>query len=316
MSNESDTPEPEKISKERAGKERRKDAGKGVFDKSNKKRKPKTDVEILHGNSVDSTISEVRKEKRKRKHDKLDDGAIETVAEDTTNKKKKKHKKRKEDDTSDANSGVAVEPYTHKNKAKSKEDYSNPEDNAQNDGEATVTKKKMSDKESRKKSKKSHKKDSDTSSSPNPRDDTTLSDKGREALSYAYTRFASPNSWKFNKAHQNWIVRHFFSLDAIPDTHVSVVVKYLTGCQGGVRQNLIQACNKHLEVPASGQDPDPATFSSPSDSAKLAGPPAITDSSMDSPQPPNGALSARSQVDIKRRADTLLKALAGGRAIS
>ncbi|KAL5530612.1 hypothetical protein ACEPAF_6870 [Sanghuangporus sanghuang] len=316
MSNESDTPEPEKISKIKTGKERRKGAGKGVFDQSNKKSKPKTDVEILHGNSVDSTVPEVRKEKRKRKHDKLDDGAIETVAEDTTNKKKKKHKKRKGDDDSDANSGVVVEPDTHKNKAKSKEDSSKPEDNAQNDGEATVTKKRMSDKGSRKQSKKSHKKDSDTSSSPNPRDDTTLSDKGREALSYAFTSFASPNSWKFNKAHQNWIVRHFFSLDAIPDIYVSVVVKYLTGCQGGVRQNLIQACNKHLEVPASSQDPDPATFSSPPDSAKLAGQPAVTDGSMDSPRPPNGALSARPQEDIKVRADTLLKALAGGGAMS
>ncbi|KAL5527273.1 hypothetical protein ACEPAG_6064 [Sanghuangporus baumii] len=309
MSNEFEFDTPEKNSK------KRKEERKEMSEKSAKKGKSKTDVEILHGNSVDSTVPEGRKEKRKRKHDKLDDGVIGTVAEDTTDKKKKKHKKRKGDDASDTNSGVVVEPDTHKNKEKSKEDSSKPEDNAQNDGEVTVTKtkKKTSDKESRKKSKKSHKKDSDTSSSPNPRDDTTLSDKGREALSYAYTRFASPNSWKFNKAHQNWIVRHFFSLDAIPDTYVSVVVKYLTGCQGGVRQSLVQECNKHLEVPASSQDPDPAI--SP-DLAKLADQPVVTDSSMDSSQPSNGALSARSQEDIKRRADTLLKALAGGAAIS
>ncbi|KAL5488164.1 hypothetical protein ACEPAI_6272 [Sanghuangporus weigelae] len=307
MSNEFDTPA--NINKKWAGKERRKD----VSENSAKKSKSKTDMEILHGNYVDSTVPEGREEKRKRKNDRLDDGAIETVAEDTTNKRKKKHKKRKGDDASDANSGVVAEPDTHKNKAKSKEDSSKSEDKAQNDGEAIVTKKKMSDKESRKKSKNSHKKDSDTSSSPTPRDDTTLSDKGREALSYAYTRFASPSSWKFNKAYQNWIVRHFFSLDAIPDTYVSVVVKYLTGCQGGVRQNLVQACNKHLEVPASSQDPDPAT---PLDSAKLANQPAVTDSSMDSPRPSNGALSTRSQEGIRRRADTLLKALAGGTTIS
>ncbi len=35
------------------------------------------------------------------------------------------------------------------------------------------------------------------------------------ALDYAFTQFEEPDSWKFNKARQNWIIRNVWSEEAV-----------------------------------------------------------------------------------------------------
>lgn len=37
----------------------------------------------------------------------------------------------------------------------------------------------------------------------------------RPALCYAYNHTASTETWKFNKAHQNWIIKNVLSLNAV-----------------------------------------------------------------------------------------------------
>lgn len=95
-----------------------------------------------------------------------------------------------------------------------------------------------------------------------------VSDTAVAALSYAYTQFADPSAWKFNKARQNWLIRNVWSdsavsppgitpslynsdislnhlPDQIPDKYFPLVTRYLTDIKGGVRDvrySLISMC--------------------------------------------------------------------------
>lgn len=79
---------------------------------------------------------------------------------------------------------------------------------------------------------------------PNPSGDATLSEQATKALSYAYAQICNPPSWKFNKAKQNWLSRNYWSDMAIPDPHLPLAIKYLSGAQGAARENLLAACQK------------------------------------------------------------------------
>ncbi|THH33824.1 hypothetical protein EUX98_g370 [Antrodiella citrinella] len=92
------------------------------------------------------------------------------------------------------------------------------------------------------KPKKSKKKRSKDSPYPDPADDATLSEQSSKALSYAYTQAVDPSSWKFNKARQNWLLRNYWSEQAIPDEYLPLVNVYLSKVQGGVRENLLKTC--------------------------------------------------------------------------
>ncbi|KAN0097653.1 hypothetical protein V8E55_002099 [Tylopilus felleus] len=46
---------------------------------------------------------------------------------------------------------------------------------------------------------------------PDPAVDESLSEQSRRALSYAYERCRGFETWKFNKARQNWLLRHVWS---------------------------------------------------------------------------------------------------------
>lgn len=62
------------------------------------------------------------------------------------------------------------------------------------------------------------------------------------ALVYAY-QFSQkdlvasddPAAWKFSKARQNWLVRHIWYEDAVPEQYVPLVVHYSEGIKGGSR---------------------------------------------------------------------------------
>jgi len=49
--------------------------------------------------------------------------------------------------------------------------------------------------------------------------------------------------WKFNKARQNWLVRHVWDPAVLPDKDFKNVRKYLKTTQGAVRKELIEQCN-------------------------------------------------------------------------
>ncbi|KAI0332509.1 hypothetical protein GY45DRAFT_1360269 [Cubamyces sp. BRFM 1775] len=72
---------------------------------------------------------------------------------------------------------------------------------------------------------------------PDPTDDEALTEQAQKALHYAFTQFEEPESWKFNKARQNWIIRNVWSEQAIPETYLPLVHRYLQGVQGGSREH-------------------------------------------------------------------------------
>ncbi|KAF9221940.1 hypothetical protein BS17DRAFT_809654 [Gyrodon lividus] len=81
---------------------------------------------------------------------------------------------------------------------------------------------------------------------PDPTKDGSLAEQNCKALSYAYERFRDPQSWKFNKARQNWLIRNVWSEKAIPENYVPLLTKYLADIKGSARQKLIDSC--HLKV--------------------------------------------------------------------
>lgn len=81
----------------------------------------------------------------------------------------------------------------------------------------------------------------------NPADDSSLSEQASKALTYAYLQFSQPTAWKFNKARQNWLIRNFWSDQAIPESHVPLVLRYLTDVKGRVREALIKSCQDTLQ---------------------------------------------------------------------
>ncbi|KAI0959868.1 hypothetical protein AcW1_004567 [Taiwanofungus camphoratus] len=83
-----------------------------------------------------------------------------------------------------------------------------------------------------------------------PNEDEVLSDQARKALDYAFTHFNDLASWKFNKARQNWLIRNFWSEEAIPETYMPLVRRYLANVQGGVHGALIKTCQDIIAPPA------------------------------------------------------------------
>lgn len=112
---------------------------------------------------------------------------------------------------------------------------------------------------------------------PDPSEDETLTDQARKALHYAYLQFIDPGSWKFNKARQNWLVRNLWSADAIPETYIPLLNRYLAGVQGGVREMLVKTCQEVLadQAPTAEDaqvtsDSEPKTRSTPvADAVKI-----------------------------------------------
>ncbi|KIJ19995.1 hypothetical protein PAXINDRAFT_7259 [Paxillus involutus ATCC 200175] len=81
---------------------------------------------------------------------------------------------------------------------------------------------------------------------PDPLKDESLAEQSRKALSYAYQRFLDPESWKFNKARQNWLIRNVWSENAIPEIYVPLLTKYLADIKGSAREKLIGSCNSKI----------------------------------------------------------------------
>ncbi|KAM3075114.1 hypothetical protein ACMFMG_007429 [Clarireedia jacksonii] len=95
----------------------------------------------------------------------------------------------------------------------------NTEPETQNDGDA----KKPKSKKSAKKSK------------------ITKPNTSRPFLAYLRHYHESRDTWKFNKNHQNHLLKHAFDLDIIPSDHTHLLYEYVRSLQGGVRTRLRDA---------------------------------------------------------------------------
>ncbi|THH09053.1 hypothetical protein EW145_g2284 [Phellinidium pouzarii] len=196
-----------------------------------KKKKPKEQ----RATSSEADVED-KKSKKKGKEASNQQKPSDDVMEDVETSEHKERKRKRKHSEVDAENGVQGEEKHSANDIVSQEDTQ------------AVKKKKDKGKSNKKKHKKDRNEKNAISFQPNPSEDTELSDKARGALSYACARLSSPDSWKFNKAYQNWIVKHIFSIDDISEKYSPIVTAYLSGCQGGVRENLINICNKQLDL--------------------------------------------------------------------
>jgi hypothetical protein len=79
----------------------------------------------------------------------------------------------------------------------------------------------------------------------------------RPFLAYLRQYHEDRANWKFNKNHQNHILKNAFNLDAIPSDHAPLLYEYIRGLQGGVRTRLRDAA---LAVKVKDQEAGSAGF--------------------------------------------------------
>ncbi|KAH7356798.1 hypothetical protein BKA65DRAFT_495461 [Rhexocercosporidium sp. MPI-PUGE-AT-0058] len=60
----------------------------------------------------------------------------------------------------------------------------------------------------------------------------------RPFLQYLRQYCESRDTWKFNKNHQNHLLKHAFNVEVVPSDHVHFLYEYVKGIEGGVRTRL------------------------------------------------------------------------------
>ncbi|KAI9067642.1 hypothetical protein FKP32DRAFT_1664183 [Trametes sanguinea] len=149
-----------------------------------------------------------------------------------------------------------------------------------------------------------------TSGFPDPTDDEALTEQAQKALHYAFTQFEEPGSWKFNKARQNWLIRNLWSEEAIPETYIALVSRYLQGVQGGAREALIKSCREALQPATSTSKPQPTEKSADAVDTENPESPSKRTVKFAEPEPISSTDTSNAADEIKRRrASALLAAL-------
>ncbi|KAE8454059.1 hypothetical protein EG329_007837 [Mollisiaceae sp. DMI_Dod_QoI] len=88
---------------------------------------------------------------------------------------------------------------------------------------------------------------------------TSLARPSRPFLAYLKEYCESRSTWKFNKNHQNHLLRHAFDVEIIPSDHTHYLFQYVRGLQGGVRTRLRDTA---LEIKVKDQEDGAAGFPS------------------------------------------------------
>lgn len=60
----------------------------------------------------------------------------------------------------------------------------------------------------------------------------------RPFLAYLRQYHESKETWKFNKNHQNHLLKHAFNVEVVPSDHAYLLYEYVRGLKGGVRKRL------------------------------------------------------------------------------
>jgi hypothetical protein len=79
----------------------------------------------------------------------------------------------------------------------------------------------------------------------------------RPFLVYLKQYHESRRTWKFNKNHQNHLLKHIFNVEVIPSDHAHLIYEYVRGLQGGVRTRLREEA---LGIKVKDQEDGPAGF--------------------------------------------------------
>ncbi|EJD53881.1 hypothetical protein AURDEDRAFT_180269 [Auricularia subglabra TFB-10046 SS5] len=93
---------------------------------------------------------------------------------------------------------------------------------------------------------------------PDPAKDKTLSERSQKGLAYAYS-YATSSDWKFNKARQNWLMKHAYDSAMIPDEYLRMVFHYLKSIKGQALEHLRKTCQTAIDWPTNQEPPDAET---------------------------------------------------------
>ncbi|KIJ70353.1 hypothetical protein HYDPIDRAFT_23468 [Hydnomerulius pinastri MD-312] len=189
-----------------------------VPDAPRKKKRVREEARETSDKTTSHETGDVKEKKKKRKHQTIDEEEVETSAPEP-----------QED---------APPPEEKKSKKRKKSRKENLETTLEQVPEVTQTKKKT------------------RCDHTDPSQDKSLADQNLKALSFAYERFQNPESWKFNKARQNWLIRNIWSDQAIPEKYLHLATMYLADIKGGVRQKLIDTCNSKITPDATAPTED------------------------------------------------------------
>ena len=192
---------------------------------------------------TDETITKEAKTEHKRKRDGNADNDSADVPQESP--KETSRKRRKKDEVSSDAKYSDTEAGNEDNDDVVKKNKSRKDKKSKEDGEEKKKRKKSRSKDNdnkddtaleKPKGEKKRKRDSKAPSSSvfeNAEEDTNLKEKAREgacyslffmyyklkhqklALLYAYKHQNTPSSWKFNKGHQNWIVKHYYDTEEV-----------------------------------------------------------------------------------------------------
>lgn len=55
------------------------------------------------------------------------------------------------------------------------------------------------------------------------------------------------SEWKFEKLKQNWLQKHMFDEDMIPNEHWNTLIEYFSGAKGQIRQTVLKECMDVVE---------------------------------------------------------------------
>lgn len=203
-----------------------------------------------------------RKKKKDRKHKELSP-AVPVEDEQPADAPKRKSKKRDSAPAVEAerpaadDAGDLEDPSPTKKKKKKRKDQTADEEDVAGEKPARTSKK-----------------------YPDPVKDETLNEQSQKGLAYAHS-YATSSDWKFNKARQNWLMKHVYDPAVVPDEYLRMVFHYLKSIKGQALEHLRKTSQSIVDSPTS-QEP------------------------ADSAAPTNGAEETQRRVD---RASSLLKKL-------
>ncbi|CDS12268.1 hypothetical protein LRAMOSA04463 [Lichtheimia ramosa] len=60
-----------------------------------------------------------------------------------------------------------------------------------------------------------------------------------DGITYLRQFHSDRDTWKFNKVHQTWLLKHMYDLDTIEQSDFDILVEYLKGLKGAARQRTL-----------------------------------------------------------------------------
>ncbi|CDH53464.1 predicted protein [Lichtheimia corymbifera JMRC:FSU:9682] len=167
-----------------------------------------------------------KKHSKKESKKKAAKESIEAIPEESSPKKEKKKSKKSNKEDKDMDKSTSVEKKED-HVTTEKGDQQSSTDDADNVDSTTDNKAKKNKGKKRK-----------AKSQP----ETTVKRAATSApdgITYLRQFHSDRESWKFNKVHQTWLLKHMYDLDTIEQSDFDILVEYLKGLKGAARDRTL-----------------------------------------------------------------------------